>query len=200
MRYKKNHSEMVRRRVVAEAASVLWRDGPPSVPIIVLMARVGLTHGGFYAHFKSKDDLVAQSIADMFDRSCALLEAFSRGREPAAALETYVDHYLSNDQSEFRGRGCAIPAVGTDVSRMGKKERALFAQGTERLCSAVAELIGGLGFDAPAAAALAASILAEMSGAVLIARAIGPGAPATDVLKSIRRSIKQRLGISQAPA
>ncbi|MEH2474274.1 TetR/AcrR family transcriptional repressor of nem operon [Nitrobacteraceae bacterium AZCC 2161] len=192
MRYDDDHKIRVRKRVLAEATSAFWSLGPQRVAVTALMARLGLTHGGFYSHFSSKDELIAQSITRMFDQSCAWLASGSGEREPVATLAAYIDFYLSERHSDSPGRGCALPAVATDVSRMGRHERDLFAQGTERLCGAVAELFQKLGKKEEEAASLAFSLLSEMSGVISIARAIGLSEKSKRLLAGARRSIKNR--------
>ena len=185
MRYRKDHTEKVKKKLLAEAGAALWRRGPPSVPIMALMERIGRTHGGFYLYFGSKDELVADSIVDMFDRSCAYLNSISCDQEPATALAAYINSYLSERQSEFRREGCAIPALATDVSRMGSKERALFAEGTRRLCAELTKLISALGFDDEESPSLALSLLSELSGAILIARAFGRSERSASILERV---------------
>ncbi|MEH2480027.1 TetR/AcrR family transcriptional repressor of nem operon [Nitrobacteraceae bacterium AZCC 2146] len=192
MRYDDDHKVRVRKRLLAEATSAFWSLGPQRVAVATLMARLGLTHGGFYAHFSSKDELVAQSITRMFDQSRARLASRSRGRAPAAALAAYIDFYLSEGHSDAPGRGCALPAAATDVSRMGRHERVLFAQGTEKLCGAVAELFRKLGKNEEEAASLAFSLLSEISGVISIARATGPSEQSKRMLAGARKSIKNR--------
>jgi AcrR family transcriptional regulator len=91
MRYDDNHKERTRARVLAEAAAAIRSKGAERVGVAEIMAGAGLTHGGFYAHFKSKDDLVAQAITHMFDASYAWFLRHTEGRDPADALSNYID-------------------------------------------------------------------------------------------------------------
>ncbi len=81
------------------------------------MAGAGLTHGGFYAHFKSKDDLVAQAVTHMFDASYAWFLRHTEGRAPADALSNYVDAYLATSRRE-QMRLCARSHAGRDCRRL----------------------------------------------------------------------------------
>src|SRR5260370_42009672 len=94
MRYDNNHKERTRARVLAEAAAAIRSKGVERVGVAEVMAGAGLTHGGFYAHFQSKDDLVAQAITHMVDAGCAWFVRHTEGRAPADALSNYVDAYL----------------------------------------------------------------------------------------------------------
>src|ERR1700756_4643866 len=95
MRYDSEHKAQTRARVLEEAAATIRAVGPDGIGVAGLMAKVGLTHGGFYAHFKSKDDLVAQAITRMFDDSRALFDTRTAGRMPRDGLAAYFDAYLS---------------------------------------------------------------------------------------------------------
>ena len=86
MRYDSEHKARTHARLLKEAAATIRAVGPDGIGVAGLMAKAGLTHGGFYAHFKSKDDLVAQAITRMFDDSRALFEARIEGRAPADGL------------------------------------------------------------------------------------------------------------------
>jgi AcrR family transcriptional regulator len=113
MRYDDNHKERTRARVLAEAAAAIRSKGAERVGVAEVMAGAGLTHGGFYAHFKSKDDLVAQAVTHMFDASYAWFLRHTDGREPADALSNCIDAYLAPSQRE-QMRLCARSHAGRD--------------------------------------------------------------------------------------
>jgi TetR/AcrR family transcriptional regulator, transcriptional repressor for nem operon len=100
MRYDHNHKERTRARVLAEAAAAIKSKGVERVGVAEVMGGAGLIHGGFYAHFKSKDDLVAQAVTHMFDASYAWFLRQTEGREPADALSKYVDAHLATSRRE----------------------------------------------------------------------------------------------------
>jgi TetR/AcrR family transcriptional repressor of nem operon len=201
MRYGKEEAEQykdnTRKRLLSAATSAFWSLGPQRVSVTALMARLGMTHGGFYLYFQSKEELVAHSINEMFERSLDRLESARKGRCAAAALARYVDSNLSKVHGAAAGCGCALPAVATDVARLGTAERALFTRGTQLLNERVAGLIRDLGKSEEEARVLASSLLSEMSGAVLIARALGPTEEARRTLSAARMGIKSRLGIAE---
>jgi AcrR family transcriptional regulator len=90
MRYDDNHKEPTRARVLAEAAAAIRSKGVERVGVAEVIAGAGLTHGGFYAHFKSKDDLLAEAISYMFDASYGWFLRHTEGRAPADALSNYI--------------------------------------------------------------------------------------------------------------
>src|SRR6185369_8338509 len=93
MRYGEAHKEETHRKVLKAASITLREKGPDRLTVPEVMAAVGLTHGGFYAHFKSKDDLIAESIKDTFARSGALTRKMVEGMPPQHALATFIDFY-----------------------------------------------------------------------------------------------------------
>src|SRR5262249_17552771 len=146
-----------------------------------VMAGAGLTHGGFYAHFKSKDDLLTEAISYMFEATYTSFLRHTEGRAPADALSNYIDAYLATSHRDDRAHSCPVAALSGDLPNMPAVAQARFADGTERLVAALAKLVKKLG--AKNAEAVAWSALAEMAGApgasrTLSARAREPQRPA----------------------
>ena len=187
MRYDNNHKERTRARVLAEAAAAIRSKGVERVGVAEVMAGAGLTHGGFYAHFQSKDDLVAQAITHMFDASCAAFLRHTEGRNPADALANYIDAYLA---PRVR-RSCA--ALSGDLPNMPELARARFADGTERLVAGFAKLMKKLG--AKNAEALAWSAMAAMAGALALSRTVSDAARSTQILRNSRAMVRLRVGL-----
>jgi TetR/AcrR family transcriptional regulator, transcriptional repressor for nem operon len=198
MRYDAEHKERTRRRLLTEAAEGLRSEGPERVGVAALMAKLGLTHGGFYAHFKSKDDLVAAAIEEMFAQTLVVLTKKMADRPPAQALERYIDFYLSDRHFNDVARGCALPAMATDVARMGRLARKKFAEGTERLQQSIASLFRALGHDDEEAMEHASSLFSELAGAIAIARAVDSAKQAEQIRNRSRAAIKKRFGLLPA--
>ena len=118
MRYDAEHKEQTRQRVLAEAAAAIRASGPDRIGIAAIMAKAGLTHGGFYAHFKSKDDLVAQAVTQMFDQSFERMMTRLDTLEPAAALSKIVDRYLDPRHRDAPDLGCPMPSLSGELARM----------------------------------------------------------------------------------
>src|SRR5580693_8218834 len=95
MRYAEDHKQATRAKVLKAASRVIRQNGPDRVAVAGIMAEVGLTHGGFYAHFASKDDLLVQAISQMFLESRDNFAAIVGDRPPLEALKSYFDFYLS---------------------------------------------------------------------------------------------------------
>jgi len=195
MRYDENHKERTRARVLAEAAAAIRSKGIERVGVADVMAGAGLTHGGFYAHFDSKDDLVAHAVTYMFDAAYAWLLRHTEGREPADALSGYVDAYLAPPRRDDRAHGCPIAALAADLPNMPEAASARFTDGTERLVAALAKLVKKLGMKN--AEALAWSAMAEMAGALTLSRAVSDPETSKAILRNSRAMVKSRLGLDR---
>ena len=197
MRYGADHKEQTRKRVVRAAAKAIRIEGPHRVAVAGVMAKVGLTHGGFYAHFKSKDDLVAAAIAQMFDEGGERLRVETESLDPAVGLARYIDFYLSRAHRDARGGGCPLPYLSADAPRLDPNSREQFTRGVARLTDRIAELLAAL--DHPDAQATAGSVLAELVGALALARADPDPVRSDAILERSRSALKTRLGLPAIP-
>jgi TetR/AcrR family transcriptional repressor of nem operon len=191
MRYNAEHKQRTHERVVKAAAKAIRAKGPDRVGVVDVMADVGLTHGGFYAHFDSKDALIAAAIGQMFEEARLKLELETKNRAPRAALANYVDFYLSPAHRDARRSGCPMAALSSDMPRLNARVRGQFAAGRERLCRMLADLIRQTGSDD--AEADADSMYAELLGALSMARMEPDGLSSDAILGRSRRAIKRRL-------
>jgi TetR/AcrR family transcriptional repressor of nem operon len=152
------------------------------------MQAAGLTHGGFYRHFASKDALVAEATTAAFASFVERIERSIAKNGPASALRDYVADYLSLGHIANPAVGCPIAAYGTDVARQGAPIRDAYAQGLDRMCLAIA----GCFADAPARSQrLAREIISTMVGAVVTARATGDNQLTKPYLASARAAVDQ---------
>ena len=180
MRFDKGHKAQTRQRIVETAAKRFRKEGVEAVGIAGLMADAGLTHGGFYAHFGSKEELVRAALEEASEQSRAL-----RGRmlEKGESLEALVRSYLRPVHRDTPELGCATAALIAEIARHEPETRAAF---TVRLV----ELLGQ--FEAALPAALtpeqktrrAIGIFACMMGALQMARAVTDPALSDKILQS----------------
>jgi TetR/AcrR family transcriptional repressor of nem operon len=198
MRYPADHKRETRDRVLAEAANQIRAHGPLGVGVADIMKRAGLTHGGFYAHFKSKDALVAAAIAEMFEAARTLWQRTTETRSASSGLATYIDSYLSAEHRDARESGCPIAALASDVPRLPNLCRRAHAEGTRNLTERIAHTLRELGHrDADA---LAASVMAELVGALSLARVEPDESRSNAILAASRRSLRARLGLTATPS
>jgi TetR/AcrR family transcriptional repressor of nem operon len=193
MRYDAEHKQKTRSKVLEVAAKAIRQDGPDRIGVAGVMAEAGLTHGGFYAHFKSKDELVTAAIEQMFEESRARLKHEMDGHAPAQGLANYIDFYLSKKHRDARASGCPMAALASDLPRLPEQTRALFADGARRLTDAMAERFTALGYGDPQT--LARSTVSELVGALSLARVETDAKRSDAILADSRHLLKQRLGL-----
>ena len=193
MRYDAEHKQRTRARVLKEAAAAIRVEGPDRIGVAAIMGRAGLTHGGFYAHFASKDELLVAAIGEMFDTACAWFEELTRDKPPAEGLAAYVGFYLSRYHRDHREESCPIASMAADLPRLGHEARVAFEQGAARLTTLIAAQLAAMG--RPDAGVLAVSLLSELVGAVVLARSIADTEHSAAILRASRQAIRERLGL-----
>jgi TetR/AcrR family transcriptional regulator, transcriptional repressor for nem operon len=180
-----------RERIIDAAGALFRAKGFGGIGVADIMKAADLTHGGFYGHFASKDDLVAQASRRTMARAAAnwakLVEAAPD--DPYAAL---LEHYLSPKHRDDPGKGCAFAALGNDAARSGKVVRNAFAEGLEPLIDILAQSITGKSKNCKSKAARrrkAVAAMATLVGALTLARAV-EGTPLSDeMLEAVRREL-----------
>jgi TetR/AcrR family transcriptional regulator, transcriptional repressor for nem operon len=196
MRYDAEHKQRTRQKVLREAANAIRAEGPDRIGVAALMAKAGLTHGGFYAHFESKDDLVAQAVTQMFDDRYRNYFEKLEGLPPPERLERFIDGYLSARHRDGPERGCPIPTLSGELARMPALARQRFAEGSDRMEKAIEAILKDVGVESPRD--MASSIIAEMVGTIAIARVLGDTTKSNRMLKASRDAIKARIAASRA--
>ena len=195
MRYAAGHKDRIRDQIIARTARVIRQGGPGEVAISGVMGSLGLTHGGFYAHFRSRDALITAAVARMFDEASGMLDPERLAADPVAALAGYVRAYLSRTHRDAVDQGCPLPVLMTETQRLPPDARQVFAEGCAQLTARIALGLVGAGCAEEEAEALAASLLAEMVGALALARAMR-GSPESDaLLKRSRVQVLARAGL-----
>jgi TetR/AcrR family transcriptional repressor of nem operon len=191
MRVSREKAAEHRDRIIEAAGALFRAKGFDGIGLADIMKAADLTHGGFYGHFASKDDLVAQASRRTMTRAEAnwtkLVEAAPDN--PYAAL---LAHYLSPKHRDDPGKGCAFAALGNDAARSGKIVRKAFAEGLAPLIDILAQSIPGKstpgkstpGKSAPdkskaARRRKAVAAMATLVGALTLARAV-EGTPLSD--------------------
>jgi TetR/AcrR family transcriptional repressor of nem operon len=183
-----------RERILSEAASLLREVGPDAMRIGDVMARAGLTHGGFYAHFSSKDDLIGETISDMFARTHAIFMASLGHPDAAATLRGFVASYLSMAHRDASGRVCPLPPFAGYVTWLHENTRQRFETGLQSLVIGLSSILQRLGRPDPDIEAR--SILSEMVGALALSRTMTDPRAAEAHLAASRASIVARTGIA----
>ena len=167
MRYSKDHKRATRRRILEAAGRRFKQDGIDGAGVAGVMSDAGLTNGAFYAHFSSKEDLVANVLADQLR---AQRESFDAQPPDRAGLEGFVRSYLSPEHRDQFADGCPSAALLDEIARRPTDTRDVF---TEEVMGVVDDIASRLDpADAQAGRADALTVFGLMVGTLQLARAL----------------------------
>ena len=178
MRYGKEHKQATRRRIIQTAGRRLKRDGIDGSGVATLMADAGLTNGAFYAHFESKEDLVATAVADQLRAQRASVSTQTPDR---AGLEEYVRAYLSVAHRNNPDDGCPSAALLDEIGRCTDATKQAYTDGLLAVIDDIAARLTP--DDPPSARAKTLSVFAMMVGTLQLSRALADRQLADEVLQ-----------------
>jgi TetR/AcrR family transcriptional repressor of nem operon len=173
-------------RIVKTASRRIRRHGVDSVSVAELMNEAGLTHGGFYRHFDSRDELVAEAIDAAVTQGSERIHAAAQlGGQPA--LTAIIDGYLSRLHRDKPETGCAVAALPTDIARTNARARAAYSRQVRRYIDLLAELTPGRDPDE------GHLILAALVGALVLARAVDDRGLSDELLDNVARALRRHV-------
>jgi TetR/AcrR family transcriptional repressor of nem operon len=178
LRKSREEAAQTRKRIVEEAARAFRKNGIVATGLNDFMKAAGLTHGGFYKHFESKEQLVAEACAAAVEAVMA-----SRAME-AKPINAAVAEYLSTSHRDDPASGCPLAAIGSELSRTDRKTREAATAGFERL---VAVLAGK--WKARDARRRALAAVATMIGAVTMSRVVTDPGLSAEILRAAAKSL-----------
>ncbi|NMZ05725.1 TetR/AcrR family transcriptional regulator [Pseudomonas proteolytica] len=191
MRYSQNHKAQTHQRIIKEASVRFRRDGIGATGLQPLMKALNLTHGGFYAHFKSKDELVEkalQAASAELDAHCAAI--FSQERP----LEAFIDSYLSEWHHTSPDQGCPLPTMSSELGQRGQQSPT-----TDTVLDArLKQIETALG--SPSADEQSLVIMSTLVGALVLARSVENPQLATRILDVVRQNLKTEINTAPADA
>ena len=190
MRYSKEHKQETHARIVRKASVRLREKGAHGIGVADLMKEAGLTHGGFYAHFDSREALVIEAFAYAMDRSVEGWRKLAAETPPEKRLSTIIDSYVSTVHRDDPGRGCAVPTLGAEIARESAKTRKAFSAKLDQLIDVMADQIP----DVPRKTARrqAMGTLATMMGTLVMSRVAGSGELSDEILAAGREAALSR--------
>ena len=181
MRMSREAAAESKARIVATASKLLRARGLEGASIADVMAAAGMTHGGFYKHFETKDDLNAAAVDVAFREIVDRFDTRERADGVEAAIRAYAEEYLSSGHVEQPDLGCPVAALGADAGRRPEALSAEFAAGAEALIGRLSRSPPD-GGESDKARAAAIRMLATLVGGVIVARAVGAGPLRDEVL------------------
>jgi len=191
MSYTPEHKQRTRERIVESAARRFKRDGFENTGIDAIMADAGLTRGGFYAHFSSKEELFAEAIRPpCFYHGDALAKLESRDK-----LHRIIEAYLSRGHRDNPDAGCALPALAGDAARAGSAPRKRYSRLALGLAGVIRDALAMPNKEQAEKTALA--IIALLIGGISLARVLGRGKISDRVLDACRDAAISFTGIDE---
>lgn len=194
MRYSKDHKAETHERIVKNASVRLREGGAASIGVADLMKEAGLTHGGFYAHFASRDALIGEAFAHAMDQTVKRWRKRAEEAQEGKELASIVTRYLTSQHRDDVGNGCALPSLGAEVLRADSKTRKAIAAKLEEMIDIISEQVPAQATKAARREAI--GTLATMMGSLILARMAGTGEFSEEILAAGRQSILQ----GEAPA
>jgi TetR/AcrR family transcriptional repressor of nem operon len=170
MRRSKQETQRTHARIVEAAARQFRAAGIKGTGIDDLMRQAGLTHGGFYSHFRQKEALIAEACVAGFAQTQQKLANAVRTAPPGRQVEAILDGYLSTDQRDHPEAGCVMPTLAAEIARSSPQVRAAFTQIIQEFLDYLASFLPATADSHPTDDALV--LLAGMVGTMLLARAI----------------------------
>ncbi len=187
MRVSREEKDRSHARIVASASRLFRERGIAGTSVGDVMQDAGLTHGGFYRHFGSKDALVIAALEAAFDELMAPVLAAGASEPAIKVREDFCRFYLSDEHVKSPGIGCPAAALGVEIGRGRESVKAALGRGVEAIISALSQAPPGA---RPARQAQATGELAAMIGAVVLARASDP-----QTAKLVLEACRARLGL-----
>jgi TetR/AcrR family transcriptional repressor of nem operon len=198
LRYPSGHKKETFAKIVDTASRRFRERGIKGVSVEDLMAAAGLTHGGFYAHFASKDALVAEVICQVLDEKRSLTRRRgSLAKEGESPLQVIARNYLSAKHRDNAAGGCPLPLLSAEIARGDPASRSAL---TERLRKLVALLAGYVNLhDAQQREAAAIGFLSALVGGMLLARATNDRRFSNHLLRGSREMLSTTLALRNPP-
>jgi TetR/AcrR family transcriptional regulator, transcriptional repressor for nem operon len=175
------------KRIVKIAAKRLRENGLAGVGIAELMKEAGLTVGGFYKHFDSREDLVIEALGSAFGGWKRRIDTAASGGTPLS-YESLIDDYLNEAHRDNPGTGCAFGALAGEIGRSNKRTRALASEQIRNDIQLLAGLLSRK--DRRTARSKAILTLSALVGAVALARAVSDDALSLEILKTVSKLLK----------
>lgn len=181
MRYGKDHRENTNKRITDLASRRFRKEGIHAVGIVGLMADADLTRGGFYSHFKSKEELVIKAVSNALEETLARLESYAE--ENNGGIEALVTAYLQPIHRETPENGCAIAAIGPELSKLPNESQQIISEFIERFFALIEKYLPRTGLPEKRHQT-AMAIVALLVGAIQISRMMSGKKQKDEVLKN----------------
>ncbi|MEM8932054.1 MAG: TetR/AcrR family transcriptional regulator [Acidobacteriota bacterium] len=205
MRYPADHKAQTRAKILKAAGRVFRRQGYQGGGVDAVMREAGLTHGGFYAHFRNKEALFGDAVLAALYAMREQHDRWTEGQRGADWVRAFVSGYLDRRHVENAESGCPVPTLVSELGRAGDGPKREFEKGLDEWAGQISSHLGGTSSHAPDGAPddrsdvdAAFGVIAASIGAVALARAVADDALSDHILASTRTLIEQ--AVDAAPA
>jgi TetR/AcrR family transcriptional repressor of nem operon len=187
MRRSKEDKAASHERIVNTAAARIRESGTDQPGVAEIMRAAGLTHGGFYKHFESREELIEEAVERaLTENQKTVAQMVYEADDPLAA---FADWYVSTAHRDDPAHGCGVVALGADVRRVGGVAQDAYRAQVDRYLAYLQSLLDG---DDEGSRKRANVTLSTMVGAVMIARALGPTPRSHELLRDVREAVRER--------
>jgi TetR/AcrR family transcriptional repressor of nem operon len=169
MRYSAQHKEQTHARLVKKAAEQFRRRGVQGIGIAKLMGKLGLTHGGFYAHFDNKSELVAAAARKIFKEAITQIEAAAAAAPKGRELTAIISDYLSAGHRDTT-QGCLLPSLAGEMARQPQTVRKALTQAFDEYANKISKYMPGPSDEERRSQARL--LFSGMAGTMMVARAV----------------------------
>lgn len=190
MRVSRQKFTETRARILATAAKLFREKGFDGIGLADIMKTAGLTHGGFYKHFDSKEDLEVNAVRAALAEGAAQWRRLAESGTPEP-LGDFVERYLAPGHRDNMGEGCVLAALGVDVARQSDRVRSAFGDGLNDILASIAKVARGDDLAERRQSAIA--IIAELVGGLVLARAVDDPAFSHEILAAAARDVSSVL-------
>jgi TetR/AcrR family transcriptional repressor of nem operon len=187
MRKSRAEAARTRERIVSGASAMFREQGLADVGVASLMADAGLTHGGFYAHFESREALVAEALRFALVQSAQRIYLGELGSGDKPGYSRLIRKYLSKGHRDDPRNGCVLASLGAEVARQDSESRSVFSRGFDELVTLLANLSPARTRNARRAHVL--TVISALAGALTLARAVNDVDGSDEILVSVRKTL-----------
>ncbi|WP_211748134.1 TetR/AcrR family transcriptional regulator [Paenibacillus sp. Marseille-Q4541] len=184
MPYPKGHKIKVRNKIVESAAQAFRTKGIQEVSVPFIMKGAGLTHGGFYAHFDNKDQLVTEACRYAISDTIELLQKAADQETPNSKINSVIDYYLSTYHRDKKEIGCIIPALSGEISRSSEEVQQVFTHELERMIAFISHL-------AKIDTSRGSALFSTMVGSLVLARSVSDPELSDNILSAGKKAAKE---------
>ncbi|WP_239618398.1 TetR/AcrR family transcriptional regulator [Cohnella mopanensis] len=183
MPYPEGHKIKVRGKIIESAAQAFRKNGIRDISVPFIMKGAGLTHGGFYAHFNNKEQLVAEACRYAISDTIALLQEAADQEKQGPKIYAVIDYYLSKYHRDKTEMGCILPTLTGEISRSSEEVRQVFTRELERMIDFISDL-------AEVDKSKGSALLSTLVGTLVLARSVNDSTLSDSLLTAGKQQAK----------